>query len=148
MRFTLSAVLLSLTALTSAIAIEEPSMAAHRREILDLEARQAKAVTTGACCTAGVSKKEDVCTTAAGAAGKCVPASSAGCNAVRFVWFITTCLCSFGFLPLTERNLLGPHLHCQHGSYLQCQRPGERKAYLQAYCWKLKWHTCLPILRY
>lgn len=70
MKFTLSAVVLSLVALTSAVAIEDPAMASHRRDILDLEARQAKAVTTGACCTAGVSKKEDVCTTAAGAAGK------------------------------------------------------------------------------
>lgn len=70
MKCTLSAVVLSLIALTSAVAIEDPAMAEHRRDILDLEARQAKAVTTGACCTAGVSKKEDVCTTAAGAAGK------------------------------------------------------------------------------
>lgn len=82
MKFTLSTVLLSLTTLTSAIAVEDQSMALHRRDILDLEARQAKAVTTGACCTSGVSKKEDVCTTAEGAAGKCVPSNSAGCNAV------------------------------------------------------------------
>lgn len=35
---------------------------------------------TGACCVPNSSLKEDVCTTAAGAVGKCVPANTAGCK--------------------------------------------------------------------
>lgn len=28
---------------------------------------------------------------------------------------------------------IGSHLHCRHGSYVQCQRSGEWKAHLQAH---------------
>lgn len=83
MMFSITATFVSLVALASALAVEDPTSALVRKTVLDLEARNlnmGRAVTTGACCSAGVSKKEDVCTTAAGATGKCVPANSAGCK--------------------------------------------------------------------
>ncbi|KAH8892107.1 hypothetical protein GQ53DRAFT_134182 [Thozetella sp. PMI_491] len=72
-----------ISTLAGAIAIENPEAAAVRREILLLESRgvnEGRAVASGACCIAEVSKKEDVCNVN-GAAGKCVPANSAGCGA-------------------------------------------------------------------
>jgi hypothetical protein len=83
MQFLIAATLFALMATVSAVAIEEPGMTAIRREVMLLERAGANAnrpVATGACCVAGQSLKEDVCTTAGGAAGKCVPASSAGCK--------------------------------------------------------------------
>jgi len=76
MQFTISTILLALVAATSAISVESPQMAAIRRDVLDLEARGVngnRPVATGACCVANTSLKEDICTTATGAAGKCVP---------------------------------------------------------------------------
>lgn len=37
-------------------------------------------VPTGACCVANTSLRQDVCTDAAGASGRCVPSGSAGCE--------------------------------------------------------------------
>jgi hypothetical protein len=73
-----------ISTLVGAVAIENPEAAAMRREILLLESRgvnEGRAVASGACCIADVSKKEDVCNVN-GAAGKCVPANSAGCKSI------------------------------------------------------------------
>ncbi len=81
MKLTLTAILPFL-ALASAVAIEEPGMTAVRREVLLLERQNAnngRPVTNGACCIAGVSKKQDVCNVN-GAQGKCVPTNTAGCE--------------------------------------------------------------------
>lgn len=37
-------------------------------------------VPTGACCVANTSLRQDVCTDASGAPGRCVPSNSAGCK--------------------------------------------------------------------
>lgn len=37
-------------------------------------------VPTGACCVANTSLRQDVCTDASGASGRCVPSGSAGCK--------------------------------------------------------------------
>lgn len=81
MKLTIAAALFSLTALTSALAIQDPDITP--RDIFSLEARQKK-VSSGACCVDGVNRKEDACTPPGGAAssGLCVPDNGAGCKEV------------------------------------------------------------------
>ncbi|KAK3380802.1 hypothetical protein B0H63DRAFT_523543 [Podospora didyma] len=82
MKLSAATVLLSIVSLAHAVAIEEPSMAPIRREVLLLERQNAnngRPVANGACCIAATSKKQDVCTVN-GAQGKCVPANTANCG--------------------------------------------------------------------
>jgi hypothetical protein len=73
MKFSIATTLVTLVALTSAIAIDQSAV---RQDDLVMLDRRAGA----ACCVAGKNKKQDACTNAAGAAGKCVPANTAGCK--------------------------------------------------------------------
>jgi hypothetical protein len=76
MQFTIA--LFAVVGLVSAVAVEDAHMTAIRRD--SLFGRQAKAITTGACCVEGVSQKEDACKDGTGAAGVCVPDNQAGCK--------------------------------------------------------------------
>ena len=76
MKFSISAALFAVVAIANAAAVEQPEMAAIRRNVLLLEragANNGRPVASGNCCVPNTSKKEDVCTTAAGEDGKCVP---------------------------------------------------------------------------
>ncbi|GJC81918.1 hypothetical protein ColLi_04756 [Colletotrichum liriopes] len=85
MKFTLQSAVLALTfALqASAAAVEDPSMAAVRRNTLLMERQGANAnrpVPNGACCVANTSLKQDVCNVN-GQTGRCVPDSINNCGA-------------------------------------------------------------------
>lgn len=60
MQFSVTALLLALSALSTASVITERQ-------------NGGRVVPTGACCVANTSLKQDACTTDAGAAGRCVP---------------------------------------------------------------------------
>jgi hypothetical protein len=82
MKLSIATTLLSILSLASALAVEDPAMTPVRREVLLLERQgvnNGRPVTNGACCIAGTSKKEDVCTVN-GQQGKCVPANTANCK--------------------------------------------------------------------
>lgn len=87
MQFTFTTVL-ALFAAASALTIETPLESTIRRDVL-LQERAGvngnRPVASGNCCVASTSLKEDVCTTAAGANGVCVPlGASFNCEFARF----------------------------------------------------------------
>ncbi|KAF9880480.1 hypothetical protein CkaCkLH20_02434 [Colletotrichum karsti] len=80
MQFSITAVLLSLAAVSSAAIADVEGVRNVERSSLVLEARQNKPKATGNCCIPNTSLKQDACTDAAGAAGKCVPGGPAACG--------------------------------------------------------------------
>lgn len=87
MKFSITASLFALLAVANAVAIEEPGMAAVRRDVLLLERQGVNAnrpVANGACCIAATSLKQDVCNVN-GKTGRCVPANVNNC---KFLFFI------------------------------------------------------------
>ncbi|KAH6724246.1 hypothetical protein BKA61DRAFT_535728 [Leptodontidium sp. MPI-SDFR-AT-0119] len=64
MQFSIATMILALSALSTASVIVERQ-------------NGGRVVPTGACCVANTSVKQDTCTTAAGAAGRCVPGGNA-----------------------------------------------------------------------
>ncbi|KAK2048902.1 hypothetical protein LZ31DRAFT_13264 [Colletotrichum somersetense] len=85
MKFTLQSAVLALAfALqASAAAVEDPSMAAVRRDTLLMERQGVNAnrpVANGACCIANTSLKQDVCNVN-GQTGRCVPDGINNCGA-------------------------------------------------------------------
>ncbi|OHE96763.1 hypothetical protein CORC01_07909 [Colletotrichum orchidophilum] len=84
MKFTLQTVLFALTMAigASAAAVEDPSSAAARRNVLLMERQGANAnrpVPNGACCVANTSLKQDVCNVN-GKTGRCVPDNINNCG--------------------------------------------------------------------
>lgn len=85
MKFTLQTALFALTMAigASAAAVEDPTSAAARRDVLLMERQGANAnrpVPNGACCVANTSLKQDVCNVN-GQTGRCVPDSINNCKA-------------------------------------------------------------------
>lgn len=70
--------LLSLAALTLAATPVRPRAPQAPAETPTNNA--GRPVATGACCVANTSLRQDVCTDASGASGRCVPSGSAGCK--------------------------------------------------------------------
>ncbi|KAL0943738.1 uncharacterized protein CTRU02_201625 [Colletotrichum truncatum] len=85
MKFSIQTALLAIVAATgvSAAAVEDPAMAAVRRNTILMERQGANAnrpVPNGACCVANTSLKQDVCNVN-GQTGRCVPDSVNNCGA-------------------------------------------------------------------
>ncbi|TQN73444.1 hypothetical protein CSHISOI_02022 [Colletotrichum shisoi] len=73
---------LALVLHASAAAVEDPAMAAVRRDTLLMErqgANENRPVPDGACCIANTSQKQDVCNVN-GQTGRCVPDNVNNCN--------------------------------------------------------------------
>lgn len=114
MKSIISAVILTLIAFASAVAVETPEMSAVRRDVLLLEragTNDGRPVANGACCIANTSKKEDVCTVN-GQQGKCVPADTANCE---FILPLRLDLLLMSVTPLG-----GAALTCIENSKLTC----------------------------
>ncbi|KAK1538229.1 hypothetical protein CPAR01_08342 [Colletotrichum paranaense] len=84
MKFTVQTALFALTMAigASAAAVEDPTSAAARRDVLLMERQGANAnrpVPNGACCVANTSLKQDVCNVN-GQNGRCVPDSINNCG--------------------------------------------------------------------
>jgi hypothetical protein len=70
------ATILALFAVANGLVVETPLESTIRRDVLIQERAGVNAnrpVASGQCCVANTSLKEDVCTTATGANGVCVP---------------------------------------------------------------------------
>ncbi|EQB43757.1 hypothetical protein CGLO_17552 [Colletotrichum gloeosporioides Cg-14] len=79
MQFSITAIILGLAAVSSAAIADVEGVRNVERNSIVLDARQAKKA-TGACCIPNTSLKQDACTDAAGAAGKCVPGGPTACG--------------------------------------------------------------------
>ncbi|KAI8238010.1 hypothetical protein K4K54_007714 [Colletotrichum sp. SAR 10_86] len=85
MKFSLQNIVMAFAAAHSvaAAAVEDPAMAAVRRDTLLMERQGAndnRPVPNGACCVANTSLKQDVCNVN-GQTGRCVPDSINNCGA-------------------------------------------------------------------
>ncbi|KAM3070023.1 hypothetical protein ACMFMG_003944 [Clarireedia jacksonii] len=84
MQFSNTIAFFALMAFSTAAIIETPVQGAIRRDVLLQERAGANAnrpVASGNCCVPNTSLKEDVCTTATGKAGLCLPlGASFNCN--------------------------------------------------------------------
>ena len=78
MQFSIVTILLSIATITSAaVADVEGVRNVPRDSILISRQNSGRPVPTGNCCIASTSVKQDTCTTAAGATGRCVPGGQA-----------------------------------------------------------------------
>ncbi|KAJ0334516.1 hypothetical protein COL5a_000575 [Colletotrichum fioriniae] len=85
MKFTLQTALFALTMAigASAAAVEDPTSAAARRDVLLMERQGANAnrpVPNGACCVANTSLKQDVCNVNGGSSLTCIEDSRLDCD--------------------------------------------------------------------
>jgi hypothetical protein len=89
MQFSNTIAFFALMAFATAATVETPLEGAIRRDVLLQERAGANAnrpVASGNCCVANTSLKEDVCTTATGAAGLCLPlGASFNCKYLFYV---------------------------------------------------------------
>lgn len=80
MQFSFAAIFLGLAAVSSAAIADVEGVRNVERSSLLLDTRQNRPQATGNCCIPNTSLKQDSCTDASGAAGKCVPGGPAACK--------------------------------------------------------------------
>ncbi|KAF6804897.1 hypothetical protein CSOJ01_09859 [Colletotrichum sojae] len=80
MQFSVAAIFVGLVAVSSAAIADVEGVRNVERSFLLLDARQNRPQATGNCCIPNTSLKQDSCTDASGAAGKCVPGGPAACG--------------------------------------------------------------------